>query len=104
MPRFLFSAFIKNAMPPTKPPRGQKKSAVKKCHTKTKTVVKNQWADIDVQALLKNFEESILGDGTLTPAQVTVALALLKKALPDVAGDETPGLTHEEALKQLDTE
>lgn len=83
-------------MPPKKPSRPRKKSA-------QKTSVVNPWAEIDIQRILKTLEQSILGEGTLTPAQVTVALALLKKALPDLPEkEEAPGLSHEDALRELD--
>ena len=69
----------------------------------------NLRAAINVRALIEALEQHVLGQKEMTPSQVTAALALLKKTLPDMVeakktGMETPlaTITHEDALSGLE--
>lgn len=63
---------------------------------------------INVLALIEALEQHVLGEKEMKPTQVSAALALLKKILPDLGGDvpdETPearATRHEDALKALE--
>jgi hypothetical protein len=66
-------------------------------------------AAINVRALIEALELHVLGQKEMTPSQVTAALALLKTTLPDRTEDKkadavlpAPGLTHEDALSDLE--
>ena len=62
---------------------------------------------IDIKLVLEALEKHILGELEMKPTQVTAALALLKKALPDVvmpADDQGASETlcmHEKDLEDL---
>lgn len=62
---------------------------------------------IDVVALVEALQMHALGEKKMAATQVSAAIALLKKVLPDLpgsvgAGEENKIKTHEEALKELD--
>ena len=63
---------------------------------------------IDALALIGALEDHVLGVREMTASQVSAALALLKKILPDMSssaktGDDEPShKSHEEALKELE--
>lgn len=62
---------------------------------------------IDVSGLLDILEKHVLGERDVSSTQVSVALALLKKALPDLSEPprrpaEETGVSHEEALRELE--
>ncbi len=63
---------------------------------------------INVLALIEALEQHILGEKEMKPTQVSAALALLKKIIPDIsdprskAGDEGEQVSHEEALRALE--
>ncbi|MEM8575533.1 MAG: hypothetical protein AAGF48_12960 [Pseudomonadota bacterium] len=60
---------------------------------------------IQTSQLVNRLEKFVNGDVEMKPAQVTAALGLLKKTLPDLTTTELKGnlgLTHEEALDELD--
>ena len=64
---------------------------------------------IDVLGLVDVLERHALGDIKMTSSQVSAALALLKKVMPDIPSSTKLGeskdkklLSHEEALKELD--
>lgn len=63
-------------------------------------------AQINAPALIAALESHVLGVQEMSATQVSAALALLKKTMPDVSETRsaaTPaGLTHEEALAQLE--
>jgi hypothetical protein len=53
--------------------------------------------------LIRVLERHVLDGLELRPSQITAALALLKKILPDLgSADAVPGTTHEDALKDLE--
>ncbi len=65
---------------------------------------------IQVLALIEALESHVLGRNEMTTTQVSAALALLKKTLPDIAAEaarraappEDPAITHEDALSELE--
>ncbi len=62
---------------------------------------------IDACALVEALERHALGEIKMTSTQVSAALALLKKVMPDVSTSKVDKsknktLTHEEALKNLE--
>jgi hypothetical protein len=64
---------------------------------------------INVTALIDALEQHVLGNKEMTSTQVSAALALLKKILPDMAEpkrapapDENTPLAHEDALSGLE--
>lgn len=62
---------------------------------------------IDASALIEALQLHALGEQKMTATQVSAAIALLKKILPDIPGsllkEEAPQeKTHEEALKELE--
>lgn len=82
------------------PPKKKKKPAAKK---------KDLRDVIDVLALIEALEQHVLGKKEMTATQVSAALALLKKTLPDIAESSrkqpvlpAPATTHEDALKELE--
>jgi len=63
---------------------------------------------INARALIEALEQHVLGEKEMTATQVSAALALLKKTLPDVtasprnnAPKKSPA-RHEDALKELE--
>lgn len=86
-------------MPPKKP---AKKSAARK------SAANNLRDKINVIALIEALERHVLGETEMTSTQVSAALALLKKTLPDMADPARLGLAptedsrHEDALKELE--
>lgn len=86
-------------MPPKKP---AKKNTVRK------SAAKNLRDKINVIALIEALERHVLGETEMTSTQVSAALALLKKTLPDMADPARLGLSpaeenrHEDALKDLE--
>lgn len=75
---------------------------------KKKTPEKNLRDKINVHALIEALEQHVLGKKEMTSTQVSAALALLKKTLPDISeaarrtAPETDGAPHEEALGLLE--
>jgi len=75
-----------------------------------KKYIEDARASIDVKALVDALENHALGEIKMTSSQVTAALALLKKVMPDIstspAKDEkekgASEVSHEEALEELD--
>lgn len=67
-------------------------------------------SDIDATKLIKALQAHALGESKMTATQVSAAIALLKKVLPDLPGSvaaELAGNTqalraHEEALRELE--
>lgn len=63
---------------------------------------------IDVVALIEALEDHVIRGAEMTSTQVSAALALLKKTLPDLRGssarDGEEDLSHEEALEALEQE
>lgn len=63
---------------------------------------------INAHALIEALEQHVLGEKEMTSTQVSAALALLKKTLPDISeaarrsAPEAEGPPHEEALKLLE--
>jgi len=64
---------------------------------------------IDVFSLIDVLERHALGEIKMTSTQVSAALALLKKVMPDISSSVTKSKkendkikTHEEALKELE--
>lgn len=61
---------------------------------------------INVIALIEALEQHVLGENKMTSTQVSAALALLKKTLPDLSGSSSKTQekdeTHEDALKELE--
>ena len=61
--------------------------------------------DIDVPALIGALQSHALGGKKMTSTQVAAAIALLKKALPDLPNKPAADKkikTHEEALQELE--
>jgi hypothetical protein len=66
--------------------------------------------DINVAGLIDALQEHALGKNKMTTTQVSAAIALLKKVVPDLPGsvaaalaDNTDALrAHEEALRELE--
>jgi len=91
----LFAPFMKKKTPKKKP-AAQKINAMRD--------------KIDVNALIDALELHVLGENKMTATQVSAALALLRKTLPDLlsvpvvkqAEKPKPPKGHEEALKELD--
>lgn len=62
-------------------------------------------AKIRTSMLVNRLTDFVKGSVDLAPAQVTAALGLLKKTLPDLSASEITGnlgIRHEDALEQLD--
>jgi hypothetical protein len=65
-------------------------------------------AQINVAALIEALEQHVLGEKEMTATQVSAALALLKKTLPDLSEPVRKLLTaqeatpHEDALQELE--
>jgi hypothetical protein len=62
-------------------------------------------AAINVRALIRALERHARGTCEMSPSQVNAALALLKKALPDMAADaprRDGAAAHEDALRELE--
>ncbi len=62
---------------------------------------------INVAVIIAALEEHVLGIKEMSASQVSAALALLKKALPDIAEvkkpvTDQPSQTHEDALGALE--
>jgi len=64
---------------------------------------------INVLALIEALERHVFGEKEMTATQVSAALALLKKTLPDLSEpvrklmqEAPPPQVHEEALKELE--
>jgi hypothetical protein len=61
---------------------------------------------IDVPSLVKALQRHALGKEEMTSTQVSAAIALLKKVLPDlpapVRAAESADASHEEALRELE--
>ena len=64
---------------------------------------------INVLALIEALERHVLGQSKMSATQVSAALALLKKTLPDLSGAARKALPeqgrrdgHEDALKELE--
>jgi hypothetical protein len=63
---------------------------------------------INAHALIEALEQHVLGEKEMTATQVSAALALLKKTLPDVTASprstttKKPAPRHEDALKELE--
>ena len=96
----------------TRPKTATKKTTgVKRTPARRKTA-KSLREAINVRALIEALEQHVLGEKKMTATQVSAALALLKKTLPDIAagggtaGDESTGaataLRHEDALSALE--
>ena len=66
--------------------------------------------DIGVDQLINALQEHALGKNKMTATQVSAAIALLKKVLPDLPGSVAAALeantkalrSHEEALRELE--
>lgn len=76
---------------------------------KKKAAAKKDLRDhINVPALIEALEQHVLGEKEMTSTQVSAALALLKKTLPDLSDPLKKALqnetstTHEDALTALD--
>lgn len=85
-----------------------KKDSKKTPRRKTRRAKKNPRDNINVLAMIEALEQHVLGEKEMTATQVSAALALLKKTLPDITeakrrtaldSDKT---CHEEALGQLE--
>lgn len=63
---------------------------------------------INVAAIIDALEQHVMGDKKMTATQVSAALALLKKTLPDMAEPRkttdaaAPPCGHEDALRELE--
>ncbi len=95
-----------------------KKTASKTKAAKRKTPAKKSTAPsmthprerINVEAIIDALEKHVMGAQEMSATQVSAALALLKKTLPDIADntrktDATPiitALSHEDALSALE--
>ena len=106
----LFSMPVKKT--PSKKSAAQKTTGVKRKPARRRKA-KDVRAAINVLALIEALEQHVLGEKKMTATQVSAALALLKKTLPDIAstaaktGDEdaaaaTPPIRHEDALHALE--
>jgi hypothetical protein len=85
----------------------EKKKARKKPVKKAlKAPAKKNFRDrINVLALIEALEQHVLGEKEMTATQVSAALALLKKTLPDMVDPLRKGAAksgHEDALKELE--
>jgi hypothetical protein len=66
--------------------------------------------NIDAAKLMEALQEHALGESKMTATQVSAAIALLKKVLPDLPGSVAAALaentqalrSHEEALRELE--
>lgn len=59
---------------------------------------------IQASQLVNRLRDHALGEVDMTPTQVTAALGLLKKALPDLQATELSGeiaVSHEQAIEEL---
>jgi hypothetical protein len=80
---------------PRKKPAAKKTAGVKRpARRKTK---KNMRDIINVRALIEALEQHVLGEKKMTATQVSAALALLKKNLPDIAAATASAKTTEDA-------
>jgi hypothetical protein len=87
-----------------------KKSVRRPAAAKRRTTRRTDPRDsIDATALITALEQHVLGLKEMTPSQVTAALALLKKTLPDMTdvrkaaiADALSAVSHEDALKELE--
>lgn len=62
-------------------------------------------AKIQASQLINRLEAHVLGEVDMKPTQVTAALGLLKKSVPDLSAVEHSGdmtLHHEQALDELE--
>lgn len=97
--------------------QASKKSAAKKTTgvkrpPRRRKTAKNIRDAINVLALIEALEQHVLGEKKMTATQVSAALALLKKTLPDIAAasgkapDDTAAvaaaISHEDALQALE--
>jgi len=61
---------------------------------------------IDIPGLIDALQDHVLHEKKMTPTQVSAAIALLKKVLPDLPGAASKLLeddkAHEDALKELE--
>jgi len=60
---------------------------------------------INVLALIEALEQHVIGGKKMSATQVSAALALLKKTMPDLTkplSDKTASKTHEDALEDLE--
>lgn len=95
-------------MPSKKTPSKNKSVSVQKQTKKSPVCTADDMRDrINVLALIDALENHVLGVQEMTSTQVSAALALLKKTLPDISESRLEktaisSLTHEEALKELD--
>ena len=82
---------------PKKPAKRAEKPVVKKKSFRDR---------INVLALIEALEQHVLGEKEMTATQVSAALALLKKTLPDMTDPARKGggsrSPHEDALKELE--
>lgn len=88
-----------------------KKSAqIKKRPAKKAPARKDPRRTIDARAIIDALEQHVLGAKKMTSTQVSAALALLKKTLPDLAAqapdsaakDKETTRAHEDALRALE--
>lgn len=95
-------------MPSKKTPSKNKPRLSKQQTKKLSSCTADDMRDrINVLALIDALENHVLGVQEMTSTQVSAALALLKKTLPDISESRlektaVSALTHEEALKELD--
>lgn len=95
-------------MPSKKTPSKNKSVSAQKQTKKSQVCTADDMRDrINVLALIDALENHVLGVQEMTSTQVSAALALLKKTLPDISESRLEktaisSLTHEEALKELD--
>jgi hypothetical protein len=95
VPRFLF---LKDA-------NHMAKKKKKAAPAKRRAAKKNLRDTINVLALIEALEQHVLGEKEMTSTQVSAALALLKKILPDITDPvrkpADDALSHEELLAAL---
>lgn len=95
--------------PATKKTAARKTTGVKRPAARRKKT-KDVRAAINARALIEALEQHVLGEKKMTATQVSAALALLKKTLPDIATaggkatDDPPAAvtSHEDALRALE--
>ncbi len=76
-------------------------------NNKNCTYVEEARQCIDARLLVEALERHALGEIKMTSTQVSAALALLKKVMPDISTskvdkNKNQTLSHEEALKKLE--
>lgn len=88
---------------------GKKTAGVKRPPATRRSRRKNLRDAINVCALIEALEQHVLGEKKMTATQVSAALALLKKTLPDIAAaqgkagtENAATATHEDALRALE--